>query len=149
MSEYELVNDQFKDKWINKPNNLGDVGDLQDITDELNNLLRERDEARGERCSIQCAFEESQDKIEELERERDEAIIKCESETPWGANNESKESWFERQREKYKILERERDEAKKENVNLRKLLKKAQNGLYELGDYDLANELINEQERAR
>jgi predicted nucleic acid-binding Zn-ribbon protein len=47
MSKYELVNDQFKDRWINKPNNKGDVGDLQDITDELNRLLSERDEARG------------------------------------------------------------------------------------------------------
>jgi hypothetical protein len=37
-------------------------------------LTCERDEARGEQCSIQCAFEESQDKIEELERERDEAL---------------------------------------------------------------------------
>jgi hypothetical protein len=46
MSKYELVNDQFKDRWINKPNNKGDVGDLQDITDELNRLLSERDEAR-------------------------------------------------------------------------------------------------------
>ncbi len=36
-------------------------------------LERERDEARHERSSIQCAFEDSQDKIEELERERDEA----------------------------------------------------------------------------
>jgi chromosome segregation ATPase len=36
-------------------------------------LERERDEARREQSSIQCAFEESQDKIEKLERERDEA----------------------------------------------------------------------------
>ena len=34
-------------------------------------LERERNEARVEQCSIQCAFEESQDKIEKLERERD------------------------------------------------------------------------------
>jgi hypothetical protein len=47
MSKYELVNDQFKDVWINKPNNKGDVGDLQDITDELNRLSSERDEARA------------------------------------------------------------------------------------------------------
>jgi hypothetical protein len=52
MSKYKLINDQFKDKWINKPNNMGDVGDLQDITDELNNLLHERDEAREEISSI-------------------------------------------------------------------------------------------------
>jgi hypothetical protein len=43
-----------------------------DIQDKRE-MQRERDEARGEQCSIQCAFEESQDKIEELERERDEA----------------------------------------------------------------------------
>lgn len=53
MIEYKLVNDQFKDKWINKPNNLGDVGDLQDITEELNNLLRERDEWR--KCAEKLA----------------------------------------------------------------------------------------------
>jgi uncharacterized coiled-coil DUF342 family protein len=66
----------------------------------------ERDEARGEQCFIQCAFEESQDKIEELERERDEAIIKY-----TGEANE-----FERQRNQA-IAEceeaiRERDEAR-------------------------------------
>jgi hypothetical protein len=38
---------------------------------------RERDEARVEQCSIQCAFEESQDKIEKLERERDEWAAMC------------------------------------------------------------------------
>ena len=48
MSKYKLIDDQFKDKWINKPNNMGDVGDLQDITDELNNLLHERDKALNE-----------------------------------------------------------------------------------------------------
>ena len=48
MSKYKLIDDQFKDKWINKQNNMGDVGDLQDITDELNNLLHERDEALNE-----------------------------------------------------------------------------------------------------
>ena len=36
-------------------------------------MERERDKARSEQSSIQCAFEDSQDKIEELERERDEA----------------------------------------------------------------------------
>jgi hypothetical protein len=40
----------------------------------LREANKERDEARGEQCSIQCAFEESQDKIEKLECERDEAI---------------------------------------------------------------------------
>lgn len=49
MSKYELVNDQYYGQWINKPNNMGDVGDLRDITDELNRLLSERDEARKER----------------------------------------------------------------------------------------------------
>jgi hypothetical protein len=34
-------------------------------------LERERDEARREQSSIQCAFEDTMDKIEELERERD------------------------------------------------------------------------------
>jgi hypothetical protein len=52
MSKYELVNDQFKDRWINKPNNKGDVGDLQDITDELNRLLSERDEAREQNAKL-------------------------------------------------------------------------------------------------
>ena len=45
-SKYKLVN--VYDPWISKPDNRGDVGDLQDITDELNELLRERDEALEE-----------------------------------------------------------------------------------------------------
>jgi hypothetical protein len=44
--KYKLVYDQFKGDWINRPNSAQDVGGLQDITDELNNLLRERDEWR-------------------------------------------------------------------------------------------------------
>jgi hypothetical protein len=39
----------------------------------LRDLIKERNEARHEQSSIQCAFEDSQDKIEELEQERDEA----------------------------------------------------------------------------
>jgi chromosome segregation ATPase len=46
---------------------------ITELVLENQKLKQERDEARGEQCSIQCAFEESQDKIEELERERDEA----------------------------------------------------------------------------
>jgi multidrug resistance efflux pump len=34
-------------------------------------LITERDEARRDQSSIQCAFEDSQDKIEKLEQERD------------------------------------------------------------------------------
>lgn len=45
MSKYKLVNEDHYGKWISKPDNRGDIGDLQDITDELNELLRERDEA--------------------------------------------------------------------------------------------------------
>jgi len=80
MSEYELVNDQFKDKWINKPNNLGDVGDLQDITEELNNLLRERDEARElqikslrEREATEKKVDAMLERAHKAERERNEA----------------------------------------------------------------------------
>ena len=80
MSKYELVNDQFKDRWINKPNNKGDVGDLQDITDELNRLLSERDEAREDVMELQdikrkheheelAAAQEN----DRLKQERDEA----------------------------------------------------------------------------
>ena len=39
----------------------------------LEKAERERDEARRDQSSIQCAFEDSQDKIEQLERERDES----------------------------------------------------------------------------
>jgi hypothetical protein len=45
-------------------------------TDWAEQLERERDEARREQSSIQCAFEDTMDKIEELERERDEARAK-------------------------------------------------------------------------
>ena len=44
---------------------------------ELEKVYKERDEARSEQSSIQCAFEDSQDKIEELERERDEWAAMC------------------------------------------------------------------------
>jgi hypothetical protein len=44
-----------------------------ELRQKLAQALVERDEARREQSSIQCAFEDSQDKIEELERERDEA----------------------------------------------------------------------------
>ena len=44
MSKYKLVRDDHP--WINKPDNMGDVGDLREICDELNRLLSERDEAR-------------------------------------------------------------------------------------------------------
>ena len=47
------------------------------MRDHAKRMERERDEARREQCSIQCAFEESQDKIEELERERDEWAAMC------------------------------------------------------------------------
>ena len=40
--------------------------------DVARKLERERDEARRDQSSIQCAFEDSQDKIEQLERERDQ-----------------------------------------------------------------------------
>jgi septal ring factor EnvC (AmiA/AmiB activator) len=46
-------------------------------------IQKERDEARSEQSFIQCAFEDSQDKIEELERERDEAREKLENEMKW------------------------------------------------------------------
>jgi hypothetical protein len=42
-------------------------------TEFAQDLERERNEARRGQSSIQCAFEDSQDKIEEMERERDEA----------------------------------------------------------------------------
>lgn len=36
---------RYEDQWISIPDNGGDVGSLADIVDELNRLLRERDEA--------------------------------------------------------------------------------------------------------
>jgi hypothetical protein len=50
---------------------------LEVFTELAKTLKQERDDARGEQCSIQCAFEESQDKIEKLERERDEWAAMC------------------------------------------------------------------------
>lgn len=104
MSKYKLIDDQFKDKWINKPNNMGDVGDLQDITDELNNLLHERDEALNE----------------SLEQAR---LLGISGE--WGCR-----------------VIAERDEAKA-------IAKEAINGLYNLGDYDLANRLSSKLEETK
>jgi hypothetical protein len=75
MSKYELVNDQFKDRWINKPNNKGDVGDLQDITDELNKLLRELDEWR--KCAENFA-----------------AIIGAPDKPTWATDEEINSAWF-------------------------------------------------------
>jgi hypothetical protein len=46
-------------------------------TEWAEQLEKERNEARHEQSSIQCAFEDSQDKIEELERERDEWAKLC------------------------------------------------------------------------
>jgi predicted nucleic acid-binding Zn-ribbon protein len=60
------------DAFLRDLNDYSDI-ELRAMTEHARKLERERDEARGEQCSIQCAFEESQDKIEELERERDEA----------------------------------------------------------------------------
>ena len=52
MSEYELVNDQYYGQWINKPDNMGDVGDLREITDELNRILSELNEAREQNAKL-------------------------------------------------------------------------------------------------
>jgi DNA repair exonuclease SbcCD ATPase subunit len=106
MSEYELVNDQFKDKWINKPNNMGDVGDLQDITEELNNLLRERDELAALLAAEKSTRNSIIEKGVKTERERDEAIRQ---------RNETNES------SKYAVdyAIRERDEAKDQIKNLK------------------------------
>ena len=60
------------DAFLRDLNDYSDV-ELRAMTEHARKLERERDEARGEQCSIQCAFEDSQDKIEKLERERDEA----------------------------------------------------------------------------
>ena len=74
MSKYKLIYDQFKDNWINKPNNMGDVGDFQDITDELNNLLHERDEWR--KCAEKLA-----------------AIIGAPAESTWATDEEINSAW--------------------------------------------------------
>ena len=75
MSKYKLTYDQFKDNWINKPNNMGDVGDLQDITDELNNLLYERDE--WHKCSENFA-----------------AIIGQPDKSTWATDEEINSAWL-------------------------------------------------------
>lgn len=48
-------------------------------------------------------LDNTQDKMDKLERERDD--------TPWHSNGETKDEWFARQREKYIVLKRERNEA--------------------------------------
>ena len=53
MGKFKLIHDQFKGDWIVKPNTMSDVGDLQDITNELNSLLHERDEWR--KCAEKLA----------------------------------------------------------------------------------------------
>jgi hypothetical protein len=143
MSKYKLIDDQFKDKWINKPNNMGDVGDLQDITDELNNLLHERDEAREllakslvrgdlaleetKKSKEALLWSDIQDK-RALQRERDEARHKLE--LCMAANSDVAR------------IAKERDEAKA-------IAKEAITGLYTLGDYDLANRLSSKLEEAK
>jgi chromosome segregation ATPase len=67
--------------------------------------IKERDEARGEQSSIQCAFEDSQDKIEELERERDK--VKTELEM-WRDGN----IMHQIHRDELEKAERERNEAR-------------------------------------
>ena len=62
------------DAFLRNLNDYSDV-ELRAMTEYARKLERERDKARSEQSSIQCAFEESQDKIEELERECDEARI--------------------------------------------------------------------------
>jgi hypothetical protein len=60
------------DAFLRDLNDYSDI-ELRAMTEHARKLERERDEARSEQSSIQCAFEDSQDKIEKLERERDEA----------------------------------------------------------------------------
>jgi chromosome segregation ATPase len=83
-------------------------------------LERERDEARREQSSIQCAFEDSQDKIEELERERDEARVLLASEKI------TRDHVIKRGIEMHK----ERDEAREQNA---KLLSIAERAIDDLG----------------
>lgn len=44
--KYTIVQDEDFGLWINQPENGGDVGGLHEICDELNRLLRERDNAK-------------------------------------------------------------------------------------------------------
>jgi hypothetical protein len=89
-------------------------------------LERERNEARAELSNVyrwiernhpdgfidsQSHFqnlervtEHIHDKMDKLERERDD--------TPWHSNGETKDEWFARQREKYIVVKRERNEAR-------------------------------------
>jgi chromosome segregation ATPase len=73
MSKYKLVNDDRYGSWINKPNNMGDVGDLNDITDEMNRLLSERDEANEELSKKYVEYDQLFDAAEKIKIERDEA----------------------------------------------------------------------------
>jgi hypothetical protein len=53
MKKYKLIYDQFKGDWIAKVINNQDVGDLQDITNELNDLILQREEWR--KCAEKLA----------------------------------------------------------------------------------------------
>lgn len=66
MSEYELVNDQYYGQWINKPDNMGDVGDLREITDELNRILSELNEAREQNAKLRNIAERLADELRDL-----------------------------------------------------------------------------------
>lgn len=88
-------------------------------------LERQRDEAREERDRAQAWLEEifrnlglpfgDMGALENYILKRDE----LQKETPWGANNETKESWFECQREKFQYLEEELEKTRRERDELR------------------------------
>jgi hypothetical protein len=121
---------------------------------ERDNAIRERDEAREEWYSLQDAFEDSCDKIEKLERERDEARevasgLAIQEERVEEAQKElsSIHRWIERNHpdgfidsmtfhqnlervtdrwyERLERVERERDEAREQNAKLREIAEKA------------------------
>ena len=129
MSKYKLVNG--KHPWISKPDNRGDVGDLQDITDELNELLRERDEAREVASGLSIQEErvnEAQKELSSIHRwiERNHPDGFIDSLTYFQNLDRITENWYDRidaiEADARRFV-RERDEAREERDKLQVMRK--------------------------
>lgn len=86
------------------------------MTAHARKLERERDEAIAQAHNFEQGYHIHSARADEAIRERDE----LRGETPWGANNETKESWFERQREKFQYLEAELEKTRRERNEARR-----------------------------
>jgi hypothetical protein len=77
--------------------------------------------------------------LRDLIQERDEAraeVTRLVAETPWGANDETKDEWLDRQREKYNILTKENEQLEAEVARLRAASVHVYNSGYHRGHHD-------------